>query len=97
MIRARDSVNKNLYNDYRSRGNNVDDYKKPEANEPVLFTIFHCDSQSVYMFRNENLEISKSTAALCLIFTDIMILTYIVLYYNLLSYMQRDFAEKYDK
>ena len=24
------------------------------------------------------------------------ILTYIVMYYNLLSYMQRDFADKYD-
>ena len=86
-----------LLDDYNSRtGSNL--LFQPDINvaHPNMFVITHCDSQSVNLFKREDIVLPKKIVALIIVGTDIMSLLFIIISYNLISYMQQDFSEKYD-
>jgi hypothetical protein len=63
---------------------------------PEFFFLSYCESKDVELFGNESWSISKRTASYIIVSFDMMIVFIVIVGQNLILYMQKDFADKYD-
>lgn len=62
---------------------------------PNLFVISNCDQQEMH-FLLTDISLKKQQIGLMVVIWDMILVAFLILHYNLLIYMQEDFATKYD-
>ena len=56
----------------------------------------YCDSQNIYMFGSEEMTISKSSVAVVIVLFEILGVLVFLFSYQLIFFMQKDFADSFD-
>ena len=63
----------------------------------MFFFVTQCDSNSIKFLRDEATEFSKEQIALVIIGTDMVVTVILIIGYNLMMAMQKDFVKSYDE
>ena len=61
--------------------------------EPVMFVLHYCNSDSIDFFGT---ELDKKDVALYIVLNEIVVFTFIIAAYNLILFMQNEFAKSYE-
>ena len=96
ISRAKSNRFQNLFNSWKKTGSKMElDERSPEL-DPDLIVITECSLADLTFMDNQNLKLSKSDIRKIVEGFEISMLIFIIVYYNMFRFMQRDFAKQYD-